>query len=182
MKQIIKFENGFYIQADSLYRLAKDLDGLRFRASEAVNKIIEKLSQDFNVKHVKTDSVFCAASPHGIIGDNLMTDHLHPNMAGYLLMGEAYYDAMVEKNLLPKNQKPVLQSAVQDSLTRVNFVFSDLDSLIGNSRILLLKNDWPFVDKSKKKSRDELFQPKSYLDSINMQVVINNKLSWANVH
>ena len=177
-----KFENGFYIQADSLYRLAKDLDGLRFRASEAVNKIIEKLSKDFNVKHVKTDSVFCAASPHGIVGDNLMTDHLHPNMAGYLLMGEAFYDAMVEKNLLPKNQKPVLQSAVQDSLTRVNFVFSDLDSLIGNSRILLLKNDWPFVDKSKKKSRDELFQPKSYLDSINMQVVINNKLSWANAH
>jgi tetratricopeptide (TPR) repeat protein len=61
-------------------------------------------------------------------------------------------------------------------------VFSDLDSLIGNSRLLLLKNDWPFVDKSKKKTRDILFQPKNYLDSLNLQVVINNKLSWANAH
>lgn len=177
-----QYENGFYNQADSLYRLAKDLDGLRFRASEKVNQIIKKLSEDFNIKYVKTDSVFCAESPNGIIGDNLMTDHLHPNMEGYLLMGEAYYNAMIEQNFLPKNQKPVLTSVDQDSLTRINFVFSDLDSLIGNSRISLLKNDWPFIDKSKKKSRDELFKPKNYLDSINLQVVINNKLSWANAH
>ena len=177
-----KFEIGLYKQADSLYRLAKDLDGLRFRASEKVNQIIEKLSKDFNIKYVKNDSVFCSASPNGIVGDNLMTDHLHPNIDGYLLMGKAYYEAMIEKNILPKNQKAVLPFPVQDSLTRVNFVFSDLDSLIGNSRILLLKNDWPFIDKSKKKLRDVLFQPKNYLDSINLQVVINNKLSWANAH
>ena len=177
-----KFENGFYKQADSLYRLAKDLDGLRFRASEKVNQIIKKLSKDFNIKYVKTDSIFCAASPNGIVGANLMTDHLHPNIEGYLLMGKAYYEEMIEKNFLPKNQKAILPFAVQDSLARVNFVFSDLDSLMGNSRILLLKNDWPFVDKSKKKSRDELFQPKNYLDSLNLQVVVNNKLSWANAH
>jgi len=177
-----KYENGFFNQADSLYRLAKDLDGLRFRASEKVNKIIEKLSKDFNIKYVKNDSVFCAASPNGIVGDNLMTDHLHPNIDGYLLMGKAYYEAMIEKNILPKNQKAIWPATIQDSLTRVNFVFSDLDSLIGNSRILLLKNDWPFIDKSKKKSREVLFQPKNYLDSINLQVVINNKLSWANAH
>ena len=103
-----KFENGFYKQADSLYRLAKDLDGLRFRASEKVNQIIEKLAKEFNIKCVETDSVFCTASPTGIVGDNLMTDHLHPNIAGYLLMGKAYYEEMVEKNLLPKNQKPIL--------------------------------------------------------------------------
>ena len=177
-----QFEDGHYKQADSLYRLAKDLDGLRFRASEKVNQIIKKLSKDFNIKYVKTDSVFCEASPNGIIGANLMTDHLHPNINGYLLMGEAFYDVMIENNFLPKNQKAILPFAVQDSLTRVNFVFSDLDSLIGNSRILLLKNDWPFVDKSRKKSRDELFRPKNYLDSLNMQVVVNNKVSWANAH
>jgi lysophospholipase L1-like esterase len=177
-----QFEDGYYKQADSLYRLAKDLDGLRFRASEKINRIIKKLSKDFKIKYVKTDSVFCAASLNGIVGDNLMTDHLHPNIKGYLLMGKAFYDAMVEKNFLPKNQKAILPFSVQDSLTRVNFVFSDLDSLIGNSRILLLKNDWPFVGKSQKKSRDILFQPKNYLDSLNLQVVINNKLSWANAH
>lgn len=177
-----QFEDGHYKQADSLYRLAKDLDGLRFRASEKVNQIIKKLSNDFNIKYVKTDSVFCAASPNGIVGANLMTDHLHPNIKGYLLIGEAFYDVMIENNFLPKNQKAILPFAVQDSLTRVNFVFSDLDSLMGNSRILLLKNDWPFVDKSKKKSSEELFQPKNYLDSLSLQVIVNNKLSWANAH
>ena len=177
-----RFNDQSYKQADSLYRLAKDLDALKFRATEKFNSIIKELATEFDLKYVKTDSIFCAASPNGIIGDNLMTDHLHPNMEGYLLLGEAYYDAMIENNFLPKNQKAVLPISVQDSLTRINFVFSDLDSLIGNSRIILLKNDWPFIAKSKIKSRDVLFQPKNYLDSVNQQVVMDNKVSWANAH
>lgn len=177
-----RFNDQSYKQADSLYRLAKDLDALKFRATEKFNSIIKELATEFDLKYVKTDSIFCSASPNGIIGDNLMTDHLHPNMEGYLLLGEAYYDAMIENNFLPKNQKAVLPISVQDSLTRINFVFSDLDSLIGNSRIILLKNDWPFIAKSKIKSRDVLFQPKNYLDSVIQQVVMDNKVSWANAH
>ncbi len=39
-----------------------------------------------------------------LLGDDLMTDHLHPSLDGYLLMGKEYYDIMQGNNLLPKTK------------------------------------------------------------------------------
>ena len=176
-----KLSAGSLREADSLFILAKDLDGLRFRAPEKINGIIESLCKEYNVKYVSIDSVFNAASPDGIVGNNLMTDHLHPNIKGYQLMGRAFYEAMEQKGYLPKNQKPQVASSSIDSLTKINFMFTDLDSTIGNNRILLLKNDWPFIEKSQIKPKNSLFKPKNFLDSIALDMM-NNKISWANAH
>ena len=176
-----KLSVGYLREADSLFILAKDLDGLRFRAPEKINSIIENLCKEYNVKYVSVDSVFNTASPDGIVGNNLMTDHLHPNIKGYQLMGKAFYEAMEQKGYLPKNQKPRFASSVIDSLTKINFMFTDLDSTIGNNKILLLKNDWPFIEKSQIKPKNLLFKPKNFLDSIALEMM-NNKISWANAH
>ena len=176
-----RLNSGKILEADSLYRLAKDLDGLRFRASEETNSIIENLCKQYNVKCVETDSIFNVASPLGIVGDNLMTDHLHPNIEGYLLMGKAFYDVMEKGKFLPENLKPVIAPHSIDNLARANFRFTDLDSTIGNNRILLLKNDWPFIDKSQARRRADLFNPKNFIDSIALEVM-NNKISWADAH
>lgn len=176
-----KLNEGRILEADSLFRLAKDLDGLRFRASEEINSIIENLSAEYNLGCVETDSIFNVASPLGVVGDNLMTDHLHPNIAGYLLMGKAFYDIMDKKKYLPENLKPVIAPHLIDNLARAGFQFTDLDSLIGNNRIALLKNDWPFIDKSQAKQRAELFSPKNFIDSFALEVM-NNKVSWADAH
>ncbi len=176
-----KFNAGDFRYADSLFRLAKDLDALRFRAPEMVNQIIMKLCREYKINYAVVDSIFMLASPDGIVGNNLMTDHLHPNVEGYQLMGKAYYEAMEHADYLPKNEKPQIPFAVQDSITKVNFVFSDLDSTIGNCRILLLENDWPFIEKSQKKLTKFLFTPKNFLDSIAAEFMLN-KISWANAH
>ena len=176
-----KLSAGYIREADSLFILAKDLDGLRFRAPEKINSIIENLCKEYNVKCALVDSMFNAASPDGIVGNNLMTDHLHPNIKGYQLMGRAFYEAMEQKGFLPKNQKPRFTSADIDSLTRINFMFTDLDSTIGNNRILLLMNDWPFIEKSQIKPKNLLFKPTNFLDSIALDMM-NNKISWANAH
>ena len=145
-----KFNERLFKEADSLFILAKELDALRFRAPERINQIIEKLCKEYNSKCVHVDSFFISESPNGIVGNNLMTDHLHPNIRGYQLMGKAYYEAMAEEGLLPKKEKPQIEFSKQDIITRQNFVFSDLDSTIGNCRILLLANDWPFIERLKK--------------------------------
>ena len=176
-----KLSAGSLREADSLFILAKDLDGLRFRAPEKINDIIEILCKENDVKYVSVDSVFNAASPDGIVGNNLMTDHLHPNIKGYQLMGRAFYEAMEQKGYLPKNQKPQVASSSIDSLTKINFMFTDLDSTIGNNRILLLKNDWPFIEKSQIKPKNSLFKAKNFLDSIALDMM-NNKISWVNAH
>ena len=176
-----KFNDGLFKEANSLFIQAKELDALRFRAPERINQIIEKLCKEYNSKCVPVDSFFISESPNGIVGNNLMTDHLHPNIRGYQLMGKAYYEAMTEEGLLPKKEKPQIEFSKQDIITRQNFVFSDLDSIIGNCRILLLANDWPFIDKAQKKPTNLLFVPKNFIDSIAYNFMLN-KISWADAH
>ena len=176
-----KLMNGHSKDADSLFRLAKDLDALRFRAPEKINPIIRQVCGEYNATCVSIDSIFNSVSPYGIIGNNLMTDHLHPNIEGYQLMGKAYYEAMEQAGYLPKNEKPQIPFSSQDSLTRIDFTFTDLDSTIGNCRMLLLQNDWPFIEKWQKKPTRLLFTPKNFLDSIAFNFMMN-KISWADAH
>jgi lysophospholipase L1-like esterase len=176
-----------FSEADSLFKLAKDLDALRFRAPEEMNKIIEDLGLEFHDAVVPIDSIFDAASPDGIVGDNLLVDHLHPNVTGYQLMGKAFYDRMEREGFLPKTGKSRVPYGEQDSLTRANFVFTKLDSIIGNDNITLLKDNWPYVQKNKVMSEFheedfvDLLQPKDLTDSIAMYK-IEGRISWTDAH
>ena len=174
-------------RADSLFKLAKDLDVLRYRAPEKMNKIIDNLGKEFRVAIVPIDSIFGSVSPEGIVGDNLIVDHLHPNVKGYQLMGKAFYDCMEKEGYLPKTENAEIPFDKQDSLTCANFEFTKLDSIIGNDNITLLKNNWPYVKKNRVMSefsqRDfiKLLQPKNMIDSIAM-FRIENKVSWSDAH
>jgi hypothetical protein len=85
------------LESDSLFELAKekyirakDFDAIRFRASEDLNKMIVDLADSFDVYHISLKSLFEKYSPHEIVGSNLMTEHLHPNINGYFLMAEGF--------------------------------------------------------------------------------------------
>ena len=175
-------------RADSLFKLAKDLDALRFRAPEKMNAIIDNLGKEYNVKIAPVDSVFDSYSPDGIVGDNLIVDHLHPNIRGNQLMGKAFYDVMERSGYLPEYEKPAIPYAEQDSVTRANFMFTKLDSSIGDNIIALLKNDWPFVESKpapytagKDPSTENLYIKGNFIDSIASEFM-GNKLSWADAH
>jgi lysophospholipase L1-like esterase len=174
-------------KADSLFKLAKDLDALRFRAPEKMNRVIDELGMKFHDPVVPIDSIFNAASPAGIVGDNLIVDHLHPNVKGYQLMGKAFYDCMEKEEYLPKTENSKIPSGEQDSLTRANFMFTRLDSVMGNDGITILKTNWPYVRKSKvmsdfsEKDFVDLLHPKDLTDSIAMYH-IEGKISWTDAH
>ncbi len=182
-----ELKNKKYAIADSLFKLAKDLDALRFRAPEKMNVIIDNLGKEFHDAVVPIDSIFASASPEGIVGNNLIVDHLHPNIKGYQLMGKAFYDCMEKLGYLPKTEKPEIQFDEQDSVARADFVFTKLDSAIGNDYITLLKSNWPYVKKSKVMSDFQqqdfvnLLHPEDLIDSLAM-FRIENKVSWADAH
>lgn len=173
--------------ADSLFRLAKDLDALRFRAPEKINEIIYDLGREYNVTTIPIDSLFSAESPAGIPGDNLIVDHLHPNVKGYQLLGRAFFDTMEKLRYLPKTESAKIPFDEQDSITKANFVFTKLDSVMGNYYIKILKTDWPYVKQrgaiSEFQPNDflNLFKPKDFIDSIGM-FRIQNKISWIDAH
>ncbi|MCW8803175.1 MAG: GDSL-type esterase/lipase family protein [Ignavibacteriaceae bacterium] len=167
-------------QSDSLFRQAKDLDALRFRAPEKINKIIKKLVEKYNCGFINFDSIFNSNSPDGIVGNNLIVDHLHPSLSGYLLMGKAYFETMQTTGFLPDYELLPITDAQQDSIVTHNFAFSRLDSVISDIRLIGLLNDWPFVDKPdfsfiKKIKLDDR------IDSIAYKIAVEN-MNWEKGH
>jgi len=167
--------------ADSLFRYAKDLDALRFRAPSEINADIMKFGKEYHDPVVNIDSAFDAASPDQIVGDNLMTDHLHPTLHGYQLIGDLYYKEMEKIGMLPTSRPLSLTDAQSDSITVANFPFGRLDSVIGKYRIRLLKNDWPYVAKKSKIPDIDLLRPRDYIDSIAFELV-EDRTNWDAAH
>lgn len=175
------YGSGNYKSADSLFRLAKDLDALRFRAPSEINQIIEKFGVDYSITVAEIDSAFNASSEHNIVGDNLMTDHLHPTLQGYQLMGKIFYEMMARKNYLPKNFPPVIPFNEQDATTIIQFPFSKIDSIVAQYRIRILKNDWPYIDPKNKLPLEKIIIPKSYEDTLALKL-INDEITWNECH
>jgi tetratricopeptide (TPR) repeat protein len=167
--------------ADSLFRYAKDLDALRFRAPTEINKTIINLGKEFNFAVVNIDSIFDAISPDHIAGDNIMTDHLHPTLKGYQIIGDIFYKGMEGAKLLPTTRSRILNDREQDSITVTNFPYSRLDTIISEYRIRILKNDWPYVNKEDKIPENKLFKLKDYIDSIAYDLT-SDKTTWEAAH
>jgi len=165
-----------YHSADSLFRMAKDLDALRFRAPEKINSIIKELAAKYNCGIVNIDSVFNARSPGGIVGNNFLVDHLHPTLEGYLLIGSIYFDVMKKFNYLPQSQAKNISDSEQDNIVISNFAFSRLDSIVAGIRIVGLLNDWPFVDNPDFSFLNDL-ELKNQIDSIAYGIAVENK-NW----
>jgi tetratricopeptide (TPR) repeat protein len=174
-------------KADSLFRLAKDLDALKFRAPEMINKIIDNVGKRFHAATIPLDSIFNSASPDGVVGNNLLVDHLHPNLRGYQLIGKEFYNTMKKLGYLPKNEKETIPFTEQDSLTLADFAFTKLDSTIGTDNIKLLKDNWPFVKNGRSTSElhydyfTNLLQPKSFIDTVAMEQSMG-RLLWGDAH
>lgn len=175
-----EYQNLNYEKADSLFRLAKDLDQLRFRAPEEINRIIKNLGDKFNIPIVNTDSILSHNSTNGIIGNNLMTDHLHLTLEGYQELGKLFYNKIANSNLLPK-EEPLYSFETQDSITRANFIFTELDSTVADFKLKLLKNDWPFTIFSKKKKVELIIKLNNQLDSLAYNFIIGDE-EWEKAH
>ncbi|HRI45877.1 MAG TPA: GDSL-type esterase/lipase family protein [Ignavibacteriaceae bacterium] len=168
-------------EAKRLFILAKERDALRFRASYRINDEIKKLANEFNMHVADVDSAFNSNSAYGITGEDLMVDHLHPNLQGYQLMGNVFFQTMLRNNLIPLLPNNQLTEEYQHETSIKNFYFSQLDSTISKYRIIILKNDWPFSERKDVATMLKLFNPITPIDSLALYV-IDNKLSWEEAH
>lgn len=166
--------NQEYAIAKELYYKAKDLDGVRFRASEDINKVINNLSAKYNVHLVPMLAIFQENSPNGLIGNNLMTEHVHPNIDGYFIMADAFFSEILKSGIVGE---PVLSQRITLDYIKKNYGYTILDSLAGNHRIQLLKGNWPFVNFGEEINYAKVYQPKNFLDSIAFEVLKNEDLS-----
>lgn len=133
-----------YAEAKKDYVKAKELDMLRFRAPEAINNTIRRFATTYpNIHLVDTRAVFENHSPHGILGNETLLEHVHPNLYGYALMSDAFYEALKKYHII------VLQQADEMTFNQLltQMPVTKVDSLNGAYQIMMLKAGWPFNEK-----------------------------------
>jgi len=135
------------------------------------NESIVNLCDEFDYPVVRVDSLFNSRSADNILGNNLLTDHLHPNVKGYQLMGNLYFKAMKKNDFLPEGLKPAMDEKKVDSLINAYYNFTPLDSTVADFRIRKLKNDWPYIKPEMKKPVKQLFQLQNIIDSTAIYVI-----------
>lgn len=174
-------QKGDYKAAKENYQIARDYDCIRFRASGEVNEIIKKISEKYKAYFVPTLELFETYSPNGLIGENFIVEHVHPNIEGYFLMSESFYNSIIESKLIDK--EPNEFAPVLDRNYISNYGFTELDYLTGKHRITNLKYHWPFVDESKGFTDYRLiYKPKNFIDSLSFQVMVSPDLSLLDAH
>lgn len=167
--------------ARKLLRKAKDLDALRFRAPSEFNDIIKSLSRKFNIPCVELDTIFDKASVKGVVGNDFIVDHLHPNVEGYSLIAESFFNEIIKSGLAPKTQRNPAPDSILDGLLNQKFPFSELDSTIASLRIRILTGAYPFVPKGKPNKLIKDFNPVNIIDSLSIEVV-DRWTTWEQAH
>jgi hypothetical protein len=153
-----------YEKSKEEYLRAKDLDVIRFRASEDLNKLVADIADSLQVYRVSVKALFESNSSHGIIGDNLMIDHLHPNIDGYFLMAEGFFLALREHGMIERRWDSTRVKPWR--YYRQNWGFTDLDRMIAVVRIKHLKAGWPFQPETTVNNFRSTYMPKSIIDSL----------------
>lgn len=130
---------GRHGEARAAYLAARDRDELRFRAPGEANAILREVAAAEGAHVVEVEAAFTAAAVNGIVGRELMLEHLHPNLAGYFVLADAFYDALHEHGAVGPWPGPVSEEQARRELP-----VTEVDRLYGEYRIRHLTAGWPF--------------------------------------
>ena len=138
---LLALQQGDTAPAKIYFDKARDLDALRFRAPSRLNEIIPQLCSKYKNAHlVDANAAFANNSSSHIIGANLVLEHVHPNLDGYALLSDVFYNALQQQGIF-KVEKGHDMSFAQ---LRQSMPLTIIDSLSGAYKIANLKRSWPF--------------------------------------
>jgi tetratricopeptide (TPR) repeat protein len=103
---------------------------------------VRQTAQQFDVPLVDIEHSFREKSPSGVPGHNLLHEHVHPNINGYLLFAQSIAQALDESDILPDQR---FWSAVKsDSAYIAQTGMTTLDHEVVNYTLYRLLAQWPF--------------------------------------
>jgi tetratricopeptide (TPR) repeat protein len=82
---------GDYSGAREHFLRARDLDTLRFRADSKINDINRAVVSTPGVELVDADAIFAKESPNGLVGSELVYEHVHMTPHGSYLLARAMF-------------------------------------------------------------------------------------------
>ncbi|WP_229833389.1 tetratricopeptide repeat protein [Alishewanella longhuensis] len=135
------------------FQLAREHDLLRFRAPMAINQQLSALAAAYNLSLVDSEQALRQATKDGIIGYDLMLEHLHPNARGYFLLAESWLPAV-------KSYIGATAAAVTTEQAWADIPLTPTDLLLAEYKIKQLTADYPFVSRPQQVS----FGPQNTLE------------------
>jgi tetratricopeptide (TPR) repeat protein len=133
-------------EAEKEYRLARDYDELRFRASTEFNDAIRALDDGGSIACADIEQAFHDASPDSLIGATLILEHVHPNVRGYFTIANAFARVMRERGFIAPPQEWSGRDTTSLSTLWSERLVTEIDERIGERRSEVLRATWPFVD------------------------------------
>lgn len=118
---------------------ARNYDLLKFRAPSAIEQSIKELANELNVPVIDTRAAFEKNSEYGLIGDELLLEHVHANLDGQRLFSETIFDSVSEF----LSTQGVKQNPVDEDF---QYITSSIDSLYGVTLLQQLLSNWPFTN------------------------------------
>jgi len=131
---------GDYPASKGHFIAAKENDLLRFRAPEDFNRIIRSLAIQYKANIVDYQSRLSKSSKTGIIGNEFMLEHLHPNLQGYFILSDSFYQKLKEDNIFGNWKHSVSTSVAWKQRPIV-----PAEEYAGYAKIAQLKSDYPFT-------------------------------------
>jgi tetratricopeptide (TPR) repeat protein len=100
---------GDYRAAQEHFSRARDLDTLRFRADSKINDINRSVAASSGAELVDADEIFASKSPNGIVGSELVYEHVHLTPEGNYLLARAMFLQIAGKLAKETEQTPSLR-------------------------------------------------------------------------
>jgi tetratricopeptide (TPR) repeat protein len=99
---------GDYRAAREHFLRARDLDTLRFRADSKINAINRAAAASSGAELVDADDIFAKESPNGIVGSELVYEHVHLTPEGNYLLARSMFQQIASKLPRETGQAPSL--------------------------------------------------------------------------
>jgi tetratricopeptide (TPR) repeat protein len=131
-------------EARNEYEKARDYDMLRFRASTDFNDAIKQMDDGHMTFFVDVEKKFKANSLDSLIGNNLITEHLHPNERGYFLIAKEFTWPMHVHQILADEITWNERDRLDDDKLWERRPLTELDELCAQRRTHMLTSGWPF--------------------------------------
>jgi Flp pilus assembly protein TadD len=169
---------GRWEEARSAYLRARDLDELRFRTGSDFNALIRSAQDSATTSVADIEKTFSDASPHGIIGNELIFEHLHPVAYGNFLIAKTYAGVMRESGLLAGREEWAVRDTFPEASLWEARPLTELDERTARRRTEALVTAWPF------QPEELLLEPIAAEDTIGQiaDQIARGRIHWRMAH
>jgi tetratricopeptide (TPR) repeat protein len=154
--------------ARTLYERARDLDVVRFRAPQAFNDVIRRVTAKLEAVYVPVAESAAREAIAGAPGAEAFLEHVHFTRDGNAMVGRVFFDALRDAHFLGRAAR--MERLRSPRAYRDGMELTPLDERIVTHTVRTLTLRWPFVPLDRQRDYRASYRPSGLLDSLSFTV------------